>query len=50
MDDVNGKSVVAVTAICRVTLKNGSFHEDVGHGKGENRCKATAIELAKKVV
>lgn len=37
-----------VTAIVRVTLKNGSFHEDVGFGIGENKCKGTALEKAKK--
>ena len=32
----------------RVTLKNGSYHEDIGNGKCENKSKATAIENAKK--
>jgi DNA repair and recombination protein RAD52 len=31
-----------------VTLKNGAFQEDIGHGKCENKSKATAIENPKK--
>lgn len=48
VEEVAGKFKCGVTAIVRVTLKNGSFHEDVGFGMSENRCKGSAIENAKK--
>lgn len=36
---------VGVTAIVRVTLKDGAFHEDVGYGMLENsRSKAAALD------
>jgi DNA repair and recombination protein RAD52 len=36
--DVNeqGRCSVNVTAIVRITLKDGAHHEDVGCGQGEN--------------
>jgi len=39
---------VGVSAVVRVTLKDGTFHEDVGFGSAENPRKGTAIENAKK--
>ncbi|KAI5996241.1 hypothetical protein EDD15DRAFT_2163823 [Pisolithus albus] len=40
---------VGVTAIVRVTLKDGAFHEDVGYGMLENsRSKAAALDKCKK--
>eukprot|EP00912_Choanoflagellata_sp_UC4_P000883 UC4_evm7s543 len=40
---------VAVSAIVRITLKDGSYHEDIGFGTAENMSRPTAaIEKAKK--
>ncbi|KAI6168404.1 hypothetical protein EDD17DRAFT_1527392 [Pisolithus thermaeus] len=40
---------VGVTAIIRVTLKDGVFHEDVGYGMLENsKSKAAALDKCKK--
>ncbi|KAK5576049.1 hypothetical protein RB653_007187 [Dictyostelium firmibasis] len=39
---------VGVTAIVRVTLKDGTFQEDVGYGSTEHPSKGSAIENAKK--
>jgi DNA repair and recombination protein RAD52 len=43
-----GKFTVGVTAVVRVMLKDGTYHEDVGYGCAENPRKGTAIENAKK--
>ncbi|ELP91408.1 DNA repair and recombination protein RAD52, putative [Entamoeba invadens IP1] len=48
VDAEKGKYKVGVTAVVRVTLKNGSYHEDVGVGMAEMPRKGAAIELAKK--
>ncbi len=50
MDEVNpGKFSCAYSAVVRVTLKDGSFHEDIGFGEALNqRGKGSAIEMAKK--
>ncbi|KAL7713698.1 DNA repair and recombination protein Rad22 [Entamoeba marina] len=48
IDVEKGKFKVGVTAIVRVTLKNGVYHEDVGVGMSDNPRKGAAIELAKK--
>lgn len=50
MDSVgDGKFNVGVSAIVRITLRNGSSHEDVGYGKIENcRSKADALDKCKK--
>eukprot|EP01114_Cavostelium_apophysatum_P022086 TRINITY_DN7876_c0_g1_i2.p1 TRINITY_DN7876_c0_g1~~TRINITY_DN7876_c0_g1_i2.p1 ORF type:complete len:412 (+),score=94.16 TRINITY_DN7876_c0_g1_i2:205-1440(+) len=37
-----------VTAVVRVSLKDGTFHEDVGFGCAENKSRAIAIENSKK--
>jgi len=39
---------VGVTAVVKVTLKDGTSHEDVGYGLAENPRKGIAIENAKK--
>jgi DNA recombination protein Rad52 len=39
---------VGVTAVVKVTLKDGTCHEDVGYGIGEGNKKGMAIEKAKK--
>lgn len=44
----NVKYRVGVTAIVKLTLKDGTFHEDVGYGVAENKNKGKAIENAKK--
>ena len=48
MEESKGKVCVGVTAVVRVTLKDGTFHEDVGYGMSENPKKGSAIENAKK--
>ncbi|KAF2075749.1 hypothetical protein CYY_002931 [Polysphondylium violaceum] len=42
-----GRYMISVTAIVRVTLKNGTYHEDVGMGSGDGP-RAAALEKAKK--
>ncbi|KAJ7634512.1 RAD52 DNA repair protein [Roridomyces roridus] len=40
---------IGVSAVMRVTLKEGSFHEDVGYGMIENaKSKGTALDKCKK--
>eukprot|EP00039_Didymoeca_costata_P004480 m.73496 g.73496 ORF g.73496 m.73496 type:complete len:314 (-) comp12422_c1_seq1:962-1903(-) len=39
---------VGCSAIVRVTLRGGSFHEDVGYGTGQAKDRAKAMERAKK--
>ncbi|KAF7729559.1 DNA repair protein rad52 [Apophysomyces ossiformis] len=49
--DINdqGRVSVGISAIVRVTLRDGTFHEDVGYGSAENsRNKVAAFEKAKK--
>jgi hypothetical protein len=48
VEEDNGRFNVGVTAVIRVTLKDGTFREDVGYGCGENPKKGQAIEKAKK--
>ena len=44
-----GKISLGLSVIVRVTLKDGSFHEDIGYGHIENcKGKAAAFEKAKK--
>lgn len=45
----NGKWNVGIAATIRVTLKDGSFHEDVGYGTMENgSSKGIVFEKARK--
>ncbi|KAF9119865.1 DNA repair protein rad52 [Mortierella sp. 14UC] len=45
----DGKVSVGVSCIVRVTLKDGTYHEDVGYGSSENqRSKAASFEKARK--
>ncbi|KAI8346078.1 hypothetical protein B0O80DRAFT_393290 [Mortierella sp. GBAus27b] len=47
--DHDGKVSVGVSTIVRVTLKNGSFHEDIGYGSCDNqKSKSSSLEKAKK--
>ncbi|CAG8776352.1 13318_t:CDS:10 [Cetraspora pellucida] len=44
-----GKVSVGISVTCRVTLKDGTYHEDLGYGICENsKSKAAAFEKAKK--
>ena len=44
-----GRVSLSCSIICRVTLRDGSYHEDIGCGSIENaRSKAAAFEKAKK--
>lgn len=46
---VDGKTSVAYSCVCRVTLKNGVYREDIGFGSAENqKQKNSAVEKAKK--
>lgn len=48
-DYQGGRFFVGVSAIIRVTLRDGSFHEDQGYGVSEGmRSKALSIEKARK--
>ena len=45
----NGKINLGLSTIVRVTLKDGTYHEDIGYGHCENtKGKAAAFEKAKK--
>ncbi|XP_071961340.1 uncharacterized protein [Antedon mediterranea] len=49
VDQFNNKFYVGVTAVIRVQLKDGVYHEDVGYGVSEGmRSKALSIEKARK--
>ncbi|XP_035827022.1 DNA repair protein RAD52 homolog isoform X2 [Aplysia californica] len=49
VDHINGKYYVGVSALVKVQLKDGMFHEDVGYGVSEGmRSKALSLEKAKK--
>ncbi|KAL0266159.1 UNVERIFIED_CONTAM: hypothetical protein PYX00_011875 [Menopon gallinae] len=48
-DDVPNKICLGVSVVMRITLKNGTFKEDIGFGSSENqKSKGTAWEKAKK--
>jgi DNA repair and recombination protein RAD52 len=48
-ENQNGRISLGLSVIVRVTLKDGTFHEDVGYGHIENcKGKAAAFEKAKK--
>lgn len=48
-DITDNKISIGYTCVCRVTLKNGMYKEDVGFGSAENqKIKGLAIEKAKK--
>ncbi|KAF9197554.1 DNA repair protein rad52 [Haplosporangium sp. Z 27] len=47
--DHEGKVSVGVSVMVKVTLKDGTFHEDIGYGSSENqKSKAASFEKAKK--
>ena len=49
VDASGGRFYVGVAAIVRVTIRDGSYHEDQGYGVSEGmRSKALSIEKARK--
>ena len=49
VDPVSGKISCGLSTLVRITLKDGSFREDVGYGSMENAAKkSAAFEKAKK--
>ncbi|KAH0614523.1 uncharacterized protein H6S33_000159 [Morchella sextelata] len=44
----DGKWSVGVSVVVRVTLKDGTYHEDIGYGQMENGKKAQIFDKAKK--
>ncbi|CDK29314.1 unnamed protein product [Kuraishia capsulata CBS 1993] len=49
VEETGGRFSVGLSTVVRVTLKNGSFHEDIGYGHIENaRTRAMAFEKCKK--
>ncbi|KAF9197115.1 DNA repair protein rad52 [Haplosporangium sp. Z 11] len=47
--DGDGRVSLGVSVMVRVTLKDGTYHEDIGYGASENqRSKAASFEKAKK--
>ena len=45
----NGNISLGLSVIVRVTLRDGTFHEDVGYGQAKNvKDKASAFDKAKK--
>ncbi|KAI0300150.1 Rad52/22 double-strand break repair protein, partial [Multifurca ochricompacta] len=49
IDPESRKCSVGVTAVVKITLKDGTYHEDIGYGSGENiRSKGAALDKAKK--
>ncbi|XP_059151056.1 DNA repair protein RAD52 homolog [Physella acuta] len=49
VDHINGKFYVGVSALVKVQLKDGVFHEDVGYGVSEGmKSKALSLEKARK--
>ncbi|KAK8870001.1 hypothetical protein IAR55_000571 [Kwoniella newhampshirensis] len=48
-ENAQGRVSCNITAVVRITLRDGAFHEDVGCGQGENiRGKGAALDKAKK--
>ncbi|KAH9074148.1 Rad52/22 family double-strand break repair protein-domain-containing protein [Lactarius deliciosus] len=48
-DPESRRCSVGVTAVVKVTLKDGTYHEDIGYGNGENlKSKGAALDKAKK--
>ncbi|KAI8355543.1 hypothetical protein BD560DRAFT_335908 [Blakeslea trispora] len=44
-----GRVNIGISVTIKITLKDGTFHEDVGYGSSENaRSKASAFEKARK--
>lgn len=49
VDHLGGKWSLGLSVVVRVTLKDGTFHEDIGYGNIENcKSKAMAFDKAKK--
>ncbi|RCH90287.1 DNA repair protein rad52, partial [Rhizopus stolonifer] len=44
-----GRTNIGVSVTIKITLKDGTFHEDIGYGSSENaKTKASAYEKARK--
>ncbi|KAI0266528.1 Rad52/22 family double-strand break repair protein-domain-containing protein [Gloeopeniophorella convolvens] len=49
IDPETRRCCVGVTAVVKITLKDGSYHEDIGYGTGDNlKSKGAALDKAKK--
>lgn len=49
LDEIQGRYSIGLSTVVRVTLKDGSFHEDIGYGFIDNaKSKAAAFEKCKK--
>ncbi|KAL0238232.1 hypothetical protein GEMRC1_012705 [Eukaryota sp. GEM-RC1] len=49
LEENNNRFSCGVSALIRVSLKSGNYHEDIGYGTGDaQRSKGAAISLAKK--
>lgn len=47
---MGGKFSAGVSAIVKVQLRDGTFHEDIGYGVSDNnKSKGLALENARKV-
>jgi len=47
-DESGGRMSVGYSCLCRVTLRDGTYKEDIGFGAARNQQKEEAIEKAKK--
>lgn len=47
-EEKQGKFLVGASAVIRITLRDGTFHEDIGFGSGETTKKGSSMEAAKK--
>ncbi|KAH9965177.1 Rad52/22 family double-strand break repair protein-domain-containing protein [Russula dissimulans] len=49
MDPESRRFNVGITALVKITLRDGTYHEDIGYGTGENlKSKGAALDKAKK--
>jgi DNA repair and recombination protein RAD52 len=46
----NGQYSISITAIVRITLADGCFHEDVGNGSGDMKQKTAALEKVRAFI
>lgn len=50
LEEIDGKFRCGCTAVVRIQLKDGTYHEDVGYGVHKGATMALSIENSKKVV
>ncbi|KAI9463011.1 Rad52/22 family double-strand break repair protein-domain-containing protein [Russula earlei] len=49
MDPESRRFSAGITALVKITLRDGTYHEDIGYGSGENlKSKGAALDKAKK--